>query len=204
MDERVFNLLNQADYDWENIALELTYHAVVKVKRLRWRTGSYESLPQGKTPEDLAYEAIEKVFSGDRRWNPDKNPDLLRYLKSVVDSLVSHLVESENHKRLQYFPETEDGVDLEEVLPLAATSLSRRPKTPEEELLAKEREERVLSEIFDAVDGDVELGALVEALMEGYTKPAEIAQAWNRDVKDVYPMVRKLKHRIEGRQRRRS
>ncbi|MFQ6043791.1 MAG: hypothetical protein ACE5PV_23300, partial [Candidatus Poribacteria bacterium] len=134
--------------------------------------------------------------SGDRRWNPDKNPDLLRYLKSVVDSLVSHLVESEDHKRLQYFPETEDGVDLEDVLPLAAVSLSRRPKIPEEEFLEKEREEQVLSEIFAAVNGDVELEALFEALMEGYTKPAEIAQAWNRDVKDVYRLVRKLRRRI--------
>jgi len=194
LDERICNLLREAD--WENITLELTDYAVMKVKRLRWRTGSYESLPQGKTPDDLAYDAIEKVLSGDRRWNPNKNPNLLNYLKTVVDSLVSHLVESEEHKRVQRLPETKDGVDLEEMLPLDSRLLAHRPKNPEEILLEKEREKQVWSKIIEAANGDIELEVLVEALKEDYAKPGEIAQEWQLDVKEVYQSIRKLKRRI--------
>lgn len=116
MNERIFNLLEQAN--WIKIGLRLTKYATSKTKHLGWRTKNYDSLAQGKTPEDLAYKAIEKVFSGDRQWNPDKNPDLLDYLESVVDSLVSHLVESQNNKRLQYFPENNDGMVLVREAPL--------------------------------------------------------------------------------------
>lgn len=200
MDDRVFNLLQQAD--WPRIALELTDYASTKVQRLQWRTGSGGGLPQGKTPEDLAYDAIGKVLSGDRRWDPDQNPDLLGYLKAVVDSLVSHLVESEEHMRVRRLPQTEEGAELEGVLQVAdpespaARYLPRRPATPEEDLLAKESEEAVVGEIFKAVQGDPELEGLVAAMMEGYTKPAEIAQAKGMKTERVYQLIRKLKRRL--------
>jgi hypothetical protein len=82
----------------EDITVRLTNYAAWKVKRLNWQTDSSESLPTGIEPTDLASEAIMKLWSGQRRWNP-QNPEwelrhLLTWLKGVVDSLVSHLGQS--------------------------------------------------------------------------------------------------------------
>lgn len=200
MDDRVFDLLQKAD--WPRISLELTDYAGMKVQRLRWRTGSRGDLPQGNTAEDLAYDAIGRVLGGERRWDPDQNPELLPYLKAVVDSLVSHLGESDEHRRVRRFPQTEEGADFEEVLHLAdpeaptARHLPQRPATPEEDLLRKEREGKVVDEIFKAVHGDAELELLVDAVMEGHTKPAEIAQAKGMEPRRVYQLIRKLKGRL--------
>lgn len=107
LNERVLKLLSQVD--WRQIALGVTDYAIIRVQRLRWKTASYKDLPQGMTPADLAYEAIKKVIGGERPWDPEQHPDLLRYLKAIVDSLVSHLVESEDHERLQRLPQTQEG-----------------------------------------------------------------------------------------------
>ena len=198
MDEKILEELEQAD--WNRIYRELPKYTYLKVKRLSWRNQSYENLPQGKTPLDIVQEAIAKVFNGTRQWNPDEI-DLLNYLKTVVDSLVNHLVESKNHKILQRLPETENGVSLEEVLPLDASSLSSRPKTPEEILLEQEREEQVWSEIIDAADGDVELEILVDSIMEGNSKPAEMAEEKGIDVQRIYQLRRKLRRRMRARKK---
>ena len=44
--------------------------------------------------------AIGDVLDGTRAWDPEAHPDLLKFLRSVVDSKVSHLVrEVENRQR---------------------------------------------------------------------------------------------------------
>jgi DNA-directed RNA polymerase specialized sigma24 family protein len=50
--------------------------------------------PGGIEGQDLAAEAITDLLEGKRSWDQSEEPDLLRFLKGVVDSKVSHLVES--------------------------------------------------------------------------------------------------------------
>jgi len=102
--------------DWSDILPRLVLYAEFKVRRLYWRTKEKNTLPDGSTAEDLAHQAIELVFSGDRRWAPDKNPDILLYLKSVVDSLVSHSVHSYEHRyKDQVDDDSEHGLSLDEL-----------------------------------------------------------------------------------------
>lgn len=128
--------------DWKRIQLELTLYAVYKVQRLNWKTS--EGLPRGLLPQDLALGAIQKTLEGlmtdetgkgIRRWNPEKEPELLEFLKSVVDSDVSSLVNLEEHALTNYCPDVtpEDAAKLlqasiDESAESASSSLSREPE----------------------------------------------------------------------------
>ena len=67
-------------------------------------------LAGGKTPEDLAADAILKVLGGDRVWDPGRGP-LLPYLEGVVDSLISHLAASADNRIQERWSEAHDAAD---------------------------------------------------------------------------------------------
>ena len=60
-----------ADADWADIGIRLTAYASWKARTLRWRLGR-DALPAGKSAEDLAADAIVKVLSGERAWEPQR------------------------------------------------------------------------------------------------------------------------------------
>jgi len=96
--------------DWKRLPLELSLYAVQKVNKLHWRTS--QGLPRGLLPQDLAMNAIQKTLEGlispeasgrgIRKWDPEKEPSLLFYLRSVIDSDVSSLVNLDEHKLTNY------------------------------------------------------------------------------------------------------
>lgn len=77
--------------------MRLTAYSAWRSSNLRWRRSSLGVLAAGKSAEDLAAEAIEKVLSGERRWDPARG-ELLPYLRGVVDSLASHLATSHDNR----------------------------------------------------------------------------------------------------------
>lgn len=82
MDENVVTLLDK--HDWPKFILALTAYTI---NVCRWK---HYRLPSGIEAEDIAMQAIEKVYEGRRKWDPEKDPDLLKYLKSVVRSLINN------------------------------------------------------------------------------------------------------------------
>jgi hypothetical protein len=93
--------------DWADIGVRLTAYASWKARNLRWRTGRVDALAAGKTPEDLACEAILKVLDGERAWDPDRGA-LLPYLQGVVDSLLSHLAASADNRSQEPWTDAHD------------------------------------------------------------------------------------------------
>ena len=200
MDETIFEHLQKAD--WGDIGVRLTDYAVKKARRYRWRT---ETAIGGESAEDLAFEAIEKVLDGDRKWDPQETPDLFHYLTGVVDSLLSHLFKSPARMRVQSFPESEDGEIFEELLKMAdpesdtAKHLARRDPTPEDLLLEKEQEQlekAVFQQILKSFEGDANLETIFLCIMDGVCKPSDISKATGMDIEDVYQLRRKLNRRI--------
>jgi hypothetical protein len=82
MDERTLQLLDE--HDWTKTIFSLTAYVI---SLCRWKN---IHLPRGTEFDDIAMQSIEKVYTGERQWDPDKNPDLVNYLKSVCRSLVSN------------------------------------------------------------------------------------------------------------------
>lgn len=77
------------DVDWADLGVRLTAYAVWRARNLAWRHGRSELALGARAPEDLAAEAILKVLSGERAWDPGRGA-LLPYLQGVVDSLLNH------------------------------------------------------------------------------------------------------------------
>lgn len=185
--------------DWERITLDLVHYALFKVRRLKWRTGDRESLPEGKTAEDLAYEAIEKVLSGDRKWDPAACSDLLRYLKGVVDSLASHLVVSEEHRRVRRMPQTDEGQEVEELLRLSdpAADTAENLVDPETQVVGRVAAEQFVDALFDEIAGDKELETMMDVLLRGIVKPKEIAAETGMNVERVYKLRERLDRAVQ-------
>ena len=199
MDREVIKRIEEAA--WDGIILKLTNYAIFKTNRLYWK---YRTLPQGLTPEDMVMEAINKMFEGKRKWNPSKNPDLYSYLKSVVDSDISHIYETKEYGLTQPFPETEERQEVEELLDRAdptsdhAIYLTPPVLNPEETLLEKEKikgDEATVDLFFEAIKGDKKLEDLASLIMEGYTKPAEIAEQMGIDVKEVNNLQKRFRRK---------
>lgn len=92
---------------------ELGLYASSVSRNLRWRTENSEELPGGETPGSIVSKAIKLVLQGTleepskgsppfkagvRRWDPQKHPDLKKYLMDVIDSLLSNLVKSRENR----------------------------------------------------------------------------------------------------------
>jgi len=123
-------------------------------KRSRYWRGVWDGhLPGGKEVADIVQEALDDVLLGRRTWNPEKHPDLLDFMRSVVNSKISHLLTgSENlSDELATAATHEDGTDHFDTLQ------SKNTATAADQLQTKEDEERnydLIFRFYDFVAGD--------------------------------------------------
>lgn len=191
--DRILELLESAD--WKDITFRLTHHAFWKACRYAWKSGSPDQLPGGKTPQDMALDAIGKIWTGVREWDPDKYPNLYTHLKWIVDSDIDHLFKSKEHDKSRRMPETK------------FDQASETPN-PEEQLIAKENkalEEEIRDEFYKMVEGDEDLETLILCFDEGIDKPQDISEQTGWDVskannvkRKLFRKAAKLKHLIRG------
>lgn len=194
--DRVLKLLEAAD--WRYIILRLTRHAIWRFRRYSWKSG----IPKGCSPEDIANNAIMKVFDGTRNWDPDKYPDLLKHLIWIVNSDIEHLFSSLEHQKTGRMPLQKDNkdteVDLSEIALEHPHSIMEKTLTPEEELIAeqdKKLQHRLIDDIHTAVKGDDDLEFLFLCFEEGIDKPHKIAAELGWNVEKVYNLKKKLLRR---------
>ena len=194
----VYKLLQQAN--WEEIGQQLAGHAAFRAKNLAWRTGDHWDLAEGLNPIDIAQEAIKRLFDGRRTWDPERVA-LLPFLKGVVDSLISHLVESSDNELQDTIPQGDEDDDLWDRSEFRAPfndshdlrdSLAVQPRTPEEALLESEAEPRI-SKLFEAVQGEADLEKVVHAIMDVGHKPADIAEHLGVPVHEVNNRLKRLR-----------
>lgn len=191
--DRVLELLEAAD--WDGIIIRLTYYATLRFKRYGWQS----NLPKGNSPVDVAFNAIEKVWDGTREWDPDKYPDLLKHLKWIVKSDIDHLHSSLEHMATGRYPvaimENGTKVELKDTACEHPHSISVKILTPEEELIAKQKDEyekALMAELHDTVKGDEDLELLLLYFEDGIDKPEAIVGETGWDIKTVYNLKRKL------------
>lgn len=170
-------------------------------KRVGWRTwGGARGgrLPAGKEAEDVVYEAIEKVYSGQRAWDPAAKPDLLQFLKDVIESDVHHLAVGFENRGVV----TETALGERMVDGVAEPYLNTRPAagpSPADAAVRGEedREARAFAETFLAtLVGEPDLAAIVSCIFDGVVKPAEIAAKTGRDPGEVYSARKRLQRRL--------
>jgi DNA-directed RNA polymerase specialized sigma24 family protein len=161
-------------HDWQATIVKLTAYAVSLCLYRK------VPLPGGQEPEDLAMEAIDRVFRQERCWDPEKHPDLMNYLKSVVKSLLSNELTSA------------EGSTHHESVDKAAGILSEAP-TREEELYYEELDQHILIRLR----GDPLLCLVYKALKDGY-KPGEISEEYGLDIQNVRNAQKRLHRAVVG------
>ncbi|MFB6272726.1 MAG: hypothetical protein ABEL51_07515 [Salinibacter sp.] len=181
LDPDVADRLREIDDEtWGDMYLELLDFARYKKRRLDYVKGGGE-LPLGRKPEDLVQDAIKRVFEGNRQWDPNEDPDLCDYLKSVISSIASGLLEKTNY-------EHKDDSQLEDHFDLPSDANPTYNDCLE-----------ALRDILEEESSDEEDLENVRLGIEDGMKPAEISDFFSIEVEKVYTLSRKLRRRTEKR-----
>lgn len=175
------------------ILKRLTLHADRKLARLRWRGVQGGSPPAGIQGEDVATDAITSVIEGTRAWDPKAQPDLLKYLRSVVDSMVSKLVNSVDNRKMRRLgpPGTSD-----ESSP--AYEAAGREPDPAELAASREAAEKFRGPIVEALKDDELAYQVFECLEADITKPSDIAEYLGLSVGEVNNAQKRIRRKVEG------
>lgn len=110
----------------------------------------------------MAFDAIKLFLTGQRHWNSNKCPDLLKFLKGVVDSLISHQNGSAKRKNIQR-------LQLDNLKLNALKDYS----SPDQELALKELKEYLL----EWAEQDGETISVILSLFEGMTRKEIIEES---------------------------
>uniref|UniRef100_UPI0015C40F58 hypothetical protein n=1 Tax=Candidatus Entotheonella palauensis TaxID=93172 RepID=UPI0015C40F58 len=170
------------------------YALSVSRSKPRWRTDDPMNLPRGESVDSIVSLAFEKVLTGERTWNPEKEPDLKMYLMGVIDSLLSHLSRHKDNTAVTAMPETAEHLGRGEgdwqAQPLA---------DPETALLVQEQkqyEARAVQLLLDASQDDPLVSQIIRAMQAGHAKAGEIAEVLGIAVTEVYNAMKRLDRKI--------
>jgi len=169
-----------SDRDWESLTLQLGRYALHKSRRFYWRTGRSGELPNGEPTESLVSKAFVLWLTGRRRWNRAEYDDLPAFLRSVIDSLLSHSANGYDNRHVASEPELD------------------RPAegTPEIELLSKERAaeaDRMVAGIEERSRGDLVALAIIDAMRNGAGTRRAIVQATGHSPEAVDNGLKRLR-----------
>lgn len=187
-------------HEWEKTTALLVVHTLRKARRLYWQGIRDGDMPEGKEAHDIVQDAIHQLLSGERRWDPDTQPDLFAHLQSIIDSKLSALVEGRANRRLRSETALTTAARPPEDAPSPLDAFASQRPDPEGIALQEEQERRsedFLIELVLFLEGEPELQRIVEAIADGAEKPAEIAAAAGLGVKTVYNARKRLQRRLQ-------
>jgi hypothetical protein len=172
----------------------LTYHAYCKLVHLRWRGLTLKkggTVPGGVEAHDLATQAVVDVIDGTRAWDPSTHPDLLRHLKSVVDSKVSNLVNSSENKTTKRFARSVDG----DRQPPEYEVKSREPN-PFEVVANCDSMDKFRAAIVATIKDDPLALDVLKCLDADITKPSDMATVLGRTVDEINNAQKRLRNKV--------
>jgi hypothetical protein len=191
----VANVPNWTDERWNEAVERLTLHVYRKCVRLHWRGMPFAkggSVPGGVTPQDVAAEAIEDAIAGKRVWNPEVEPDFYSYLRSVVDSKVSHLAECLENQMTRRVLVPADGDD-----PPPAYEVADPAPDPANVCVNKDSLEKFRGAVLAAIQGDALVEGVFSCLEAEVDKPQEMAVLLDATVKDINNAQKRLRRKVE-------
>lgn len=208
MNEAQKSLAQMSVKKLENLILRLGRYTKKECNRLDWRTKNSDELPGGETADSIVSKAFERVLSGKRKWNPQTDPDLAKYLMDVIDSLLSHLAESKDNTMFRVPPDagtTEESAwhgatrKHERKHERSAEWMTQTALSPEQELIEKENAataKRAVELLEESIKYDAELIAIVEAIREVCDKNGEITEHTGIAIRDVENAKKRLDRKI--------
>ena len=186
---------NVGPQDWEEILERLTRHAHYKLLRLVWRGVPFSrggAPPGGVEAADLASEAIVDFLDGRRKRDPEVQPDLLTFLKGVVDSKVSHLVESVENVSTARLTEGQERGGVQAIGHSSSATVAAS-----ELIIDQEGLEQFRLRIWREIEDDNLAIQILDCYEAGLKKPAEMAEAIGVEVEEIYNAQKRLRRKVE-------
>lgn len=176
MNKKLIELLEIQD--WGSIMKKLYAHSIF---RLNWFGLNSESRMQGKQFKDFANEAVTLLFEGKRNWDFNKEPDLLNFLKNVVNSLIWNLIKSKEREKLS-------DADL-----LRFNDSLFFDKMLEKTIINND----LIDKIENTLLNDEPMWLVFKSLIEGM-KPSDIEGKYGLNIKEVRNAQKRLRRQIKG------
>lgn len=182
-------LSQMSDSEFIELTDRMTAFTVNYLKGRRWRNGASETLPKGETAQSIVQMAFEKLIAG-AKWDEGKPAWLI--LKGIIQGRVQSLVNSPENKNLI---DCDDQV-LNETLEARSPALIKTDQIDAAE--ENESEDRILG-IIDELEtlGKEEEKKVVEAILNGNDKRADILQETGFDVKTYEAVKKRLRRFLE-------
>ena len=189
--------------DWTVLQIELLRYSERKAKAKRWKTA--HGLPKGLEPGDIVTIAIAKTLNaiigeddeprtGMRTWNEDVHPSLVDHLKSAIDSELSNLVQSEEHRSTNYSANVSQG-DAQEILDASVDRSGSSDAAPAS--IELEQFELFSAELLKALGSDKDATDLFLAYRKlantnDVVKPQDAAKMLNVPIKEIYNTLKRV------------
>ena len=179
----------------------LTYYALQKLSQKWWRGVWNGKIPGGVQAQDIAASALEALMiadpaKGSREWNRERYPNLIDFLRSVVDSKVNHLVEGlENRMEQEPTPNPDETIS-------DFIDRKREQRTLPEEANARTKEEqeaaneKLFFALHEEVKDDPLLPRILECQLDGVHKRADIATKLGVEPIEVTQAAKRLERRL--------
>lgn len=177
------------DSEWEYILGRLTIYTSRLFDKNGW-SGKNPSF-RGKSPEDIAQDAILDVIDGSRPYNENKGLDFLVFLKGIVRSEINHLATSAGATKERYFFVSEkDGTLFEEFLIIGDE------QDPSIICVNREVVERLKIRFKIEATSDPLVLKILECLDSEITKPQDIAIVLGVPVTEIYNIKKRFRTTI--------
>ena len=181
-------LLEQADLD--DICKRLLVYAAWRAKFYGWLDSDNNLLPgHDFTIDDIVQEAITLALGGKRNWDPSKS-SLFTWLKYQVDSIMDAWIKSASGQHEIAFADDEtpeSNGDM--VTPRLDDVPDDKKGSPEAILIVKQasqKQEEVLSRVYQAIVDDPELVELFDVIIKiGDSRPRILADTIKTDTSDI-------------------
>jgi RNA polymerase sigma factor (sigma-70 family) len=204
-DDVIARLRRLGQEDWERMTVYLLKFAASTF--LDFGIPVIEGAVRGVSIADLVHDAVDSVWSGRRKWDPEVA--LPTFLRNAVRSEMSNLLTSAEVRLVDAWPDAdpddekdpaEDAMQVRHADPSHdhARHLPRRQQTPEEIVAETEQIERYHDLLLEAADDDEELIRYLDALDRGIEEPAAIAKEWGVDRKVIYSLENRLRKRVKS------
>jgi DNA-directed RNA polymerase specialized sigma24 family protein len=174
--------------DWEPMLKELLCYAMTRIKDREWLSVWGGQPPGAKEAHDVVMDSVIDVIDGIRRM-PEGVP-IIAFLKFVVRSKISHLVECLENKRTTRIPADGDELDFQ-----------WDGAAPDSETVSDETEKqnsRLLDLLIEDLSDDPDLQKVIECNLDGIFKREEVASRLGRSVAEVTNMKKRLDRRMNG------
>lgn len=180
-------------------------------------------LSQGKTPEDIVQEAMQKIFEGvgKWKWDPSRQSDIRVHIRWRIRGLISDLVRNTENVRQVPVPQDENGTDrfdligkpeptpkpIKDLVEDAEDAATGDPADDDEpddvincletSLTKEESTSKAALAIKQACEGDADLEIVGYYIING-TPPREIAKELGLTVAVVNNLKKQFKRKLKA------